>query len=115
MAPAKVDPLALAMFANGDYDFLYEEGERSRLLETPDAPPKDSERYRLQDARHYVVIEKTSKKAGIVVESDLWPKGTRVRSRVNWRFGIKPRHSWSPVTFVSPRTLTLEEGPRPAA
>lgn len=109
MPSEKVDPMFLSMFANGDYDFLYEEGERSRILEFTAVLPTSGERYRLQDARHYVVIEKTSKKAGRVVESNLWPRGAQVRSRVNWRFAVKPRNGWSPVTFVSPRTLRIQD------
>lgn len=108
MASAKVDPLFLSMFANGDYDFLYEEGERSRIQESTEALPRSGERFRLQDARHFVVIEKISKKAGRVVLSNLWPTGAEVRSRVNWRFAVKPRNGWSPVTFVSPKTLWIQ-------
>jgi hypothetical protein len=111
MASAKVDPLYLSMFANGDYDFLYEEGERSRIQEVTESLPQSRERYRLQDARTYVVIDKISKKAGRVVESNFWPKGARVRSRVNWRFAVKPRNGWSPSTFVSPRTLFIPDLP----
>lgn len=111
MASEKVDPLFLSMFANGDYDFLYEEGERSRIQEVTDLLPQSREKYRLQDARTYVVIEKISKKTGRVVESNFWPKGAELRSRVNWRFAVKPRNGWSPSTFVSPRTLFLQDPP----
>jgi hypothetical protein len=115
MAPSKVDPLFFSMFANGDYDFLYEEGERSRIQEVTEQLPQSRERYRLQDARSYVVIEKISKKSGCVVESNLWPKGATVRSRVNWAFAVKPRNGWSPSTFVSPRTLFLQDPQGPKA
>ena len=39
---------------------LLKEGERSRILESREELPSKSERYRLSDARHYVVIEKTA-------------------------------------------------------
>ena len=115
MAPETVDPMALSMFVNGDYDFLYEEGEAARIQESSAALPRNSEHFRLQDARHFVLVKRISKKSGLVVESNLWPKGAQVRSRVNWRFAVKPRNGWSPRTFVSPRTLTVEKSRRPAA
>jgi len=107
MASEKVDPLFLSMFANGDYDFLYEEGERSLIQEVTDLLPQSRKRFRLQDARTYVVIEKITKKTGCVVESNHWPKGATVRSRVNWAFAVKPINGWRLSTFVSPRTLFI--------
>lgn len=111
----QVDPMFLSMFANGDYDFLYEDGERERLSEAQQALPPKAEVYRLSDDRHFVVVQKLTKRTGVVVDSNLLPKGAEVRSRVNWPFAVKPRNGWGAATLVAPRTLEVLSVPRRAA
>lgn len=105
------EPLYLAMFANGDDDLLYEEAARDRYGEALQRLPEKGAPLRLTDDRSFVVIEPTTKRTGVVVESNLFRRGLEVRSRVNWTFAVKPRNSWSSSTLVAPRTLEVLRAP----
>ena len=105
------EPLYLAMFANGDDDLLYEEAARDRYSEALALLPGKGAPVRLSDERTYVVILPTTKRTGVVVESNRLRRGAQVRCRVNWPFAARPRNSWSPSTLVSPRTLEVFGAP----
>jgi len=105
------EPLYLAMFVSGDDDLLYEEGERARTREALSAPPDEGGRVRLASGSAFAVVRKTTRRTGVVVESNVLPKGASVRSRVPWPFAVRPRNGWSANTFVAPRTLEVLEIP----
>ena len=105
------EPLYLAMFTNGDDDLLYEEGERARTREALQILPDEGGRIRLVSGPAYAVVRKTTRRSGVVVSSNVLPKGAMVRSRVPWPFAVRPRNGWSANTFVSPRTLEVLGGP----
>lgn len=105
------EPLYLAMFVNGDDDLLYEEGERARTREALSAPPHESGKIRLVSGPAFVAVRKTTRRTGVVVDSNTLPKGAVVRSRVPWAFAVRPRNGWSANTFVAPRTLEVLEVP----
>jgi len=105
------EPLYLAMFANGDDDLLYEEAARDRYSEAVAALPEKGAPLRISDERSYVVIRPSTKRTGVVIESNLLRSGAQVRCRVNWPFAARPRNSWSSSTLVSPRTLEVLGAP----
>jgi hypothetical protein len=105
------EPIYLAMFANGDDDLLYEEGERARTREALLAPPDEGGRIRLASGPAFAVVRKTTRRTGVVTESNVLPKGAVVRSRVPWPFAVRPRNGWSANTFVAPRTLEVLDAP----
>lgn len=105
------DPMYLAMFAHGDDDLLYEEAERERQAAAQADLPKAGDRFRVADDRRFVEVRKTGKRTGVVLRSNFLPRGTEVRSQVNWPFAAKPRNSWSQATLVSPRTLKVLGAP----
>lgn len=105
------EPLYLAMFANGDDDLLYEEAARDRYSEAVALLPGKGAPVRISDERTYVVILPTTKRTGVVVESNLLRRGAQVRCRVNWPFAARPRNSWNSSTLVSPRTLEVLGAP----
>lgn len=112
------DPMFLSMFVNGDDDLLYEEAERERILERGASRPSVDDQVVLRAARAFIVVQRTTKREGVVVESSL-PKfrtGSVVRCATTWAYAVKPRNGWSADTFVAPRTLELvDRSPRLAA
>lgn len=112
------EPMYLAMFLNGDDDLLYEEAERERILERGAVRSPVDREIVLRAASAFIVVRRTTKREGIVVESSLpkFRKGSVVRCATPWAFAVRPRNGWSQDTFVAPRTLALVDlARRPAA